>query len=135
MNRIWPGAIVMENTLQVHVAAVRKALGPYRRQGRCLGHQRVAEPEGAVRGGESRCLPWLCARPQDLRARHIGHVVVNSAADRPWSEYFCCMLIGNRKFVRKYPAATKRVLRAILKAADLCRRAATRARENTHTSQ
>jgi len=30
MNRIWPGAVVMENTLQVHVAAVRKALGPYR---------------------------------------------------------------------------------------------------------
>jgi NitT/TauT family transport system substrate-binding protein len=58
--------------------------------------------------------------PQDLRARHIGHVVVNSAADRPWSEYFCCMLIGNREFVRKYPAATKRALRAILKAADLC---------------
>ena len=31
MDRIWPGAVVMENTLQVHVAAVRKALGPYRR--------------------------------------------------------------------------------------------------------
>src|SRR4029077_3518037 len=30
MNRIWPGAIVMENTLQVHAAAARKALGPYR---------------------------------------------------------------------------------------------------------
>src|SRR5215467_11011655 len=30
MSRIWPGAIVMENTLQVHAAAVRKALGPYR---------------------------------------------------------------------------------------------------------
>jgi NitT/TauT family transport system substrate-binding protein len=45
---------------------------------------------------------------------------VNSAVDRPWSEYFCCMLIGNREFVRKYPVATKRVLRAILKAADLC---------------
>ena len=30
MNRIWPGAIVMENTLHVHTAAVRKALGPYR---------------------------------------------------------------------------------------------------------
>jgi len=58
--------------------------------------------------------------PQDLRARHIGHVVVNSAVDRPWSQYFCCMMIGNREFVRKYPAATKRVLRAILKAADLC---------------
>src|SRR5580692_4057127 len=30
MNRVWPGAIVMENTLHVHTAAVRKALGPYR---------------------------------------------------------------------------------------------------------
>jgi predicted ATPase/DNA-binding winged helix-turn-helix (wHTH) protein len=30
MNRIWPGAIVTENTLHVHVAAVRKALGAYR---------------------------------------------------------------------------------------------------------
>ena len=58
--------------------------------------------------------------PQDLRVRHIGHVVVNSAVDRPWSQYFCCMLAGNREFVRKYPVATKRVLRAILKAADLC---------------
>jgi len=30
MNRIWPGAIVMENTLHVHAAAIRKALGPNR---------------------------------------------------------------------------------------------------------
>ena len=58
--------------------------------------------------------------PQELRARSIGHVIVNSAVDRPWSQYFCCMLAGNREFVRKYPVATKRVLRAILKAADLC---------------
>ena len=58
--------------------------------------------------------------PQELRARHIGHVVVNSAVDRPWSQYFCCMLAGNREYVRKHPVATKRVLRAILKAADLC---------------
>ena len=30
MNSIWPGAIVGENTLQVHAVAIRKALGPYR---------------------------------------------------------------------------------------------------------
>src|SRR5580698_3014112 len=30
MNRVWPGAVVMDNTLQVHAMAVRKALGPYR---------------------------------------------------------------------------------------------------------
>jgi NitT/TauT family transport system substrate-binding protein len=58
--------------------------------------------------------------PQELRARNIGHVIVNSSVDRPWSEYFCCMLAGNREFVRQHPVATKRVLRAILKATDLC---------------
>jgi len=30
MARVWPGAIVEENTLEVHVSAVRKALGPDR---------------------------------------------------------------------------------------------------------
>jgi NitT/TauT family transport system substrate-binding protein len=58
--------------------------------------------------------------PQELRARGFGNVLVNTAMDRPWSQYFCCMLAGNREYVRNHPVATKRVLRAILKAADLC---------------
>ena len=58
--------------------------------------------------------------PQELRARKIGHVLVNTALDRPWSQYFCCLLAGNRDFVRKNPVASKGVLRAILKATDLC---------------
>ena len=58
--------------------------------------------------------------PQRLRAQNIGHVIVNSAQDRPWSQYFCCMLAGNREFVRKNPMATKRVVRAMLRATDLC---------------
>jgi NitT/TauT family transport system substrate-binding protein len=57
---------------------------------------------------------------QELRAQNVGHVIVNWAVDRPWSHYFCCMFAGNSEFVRKHPVATKRVLRAILKAADLC---------------
>src|SRR5258707_11255139 len=57
---------------------------------------------------------------QELRARKIGHVIVNNAVDRPWSEYFCCMLAGHRDFISKNPVATKRVIRAILKANDLC---------------
>jgi NitT/TauT family transport system substrate-binding protein len=47
-------------------------------------------------------------------------VVVSTTVDRPWSQYFCCMLGANRGYVRNYPVATKRVLRAILKAADIC---------------
>ena len=58
--------------------------------------------------------------PQELRARHIGHVIVSTAVDRPWSQYFCCMLMGNRQYVRNHPVATKRAMRAILKAADFC---------------
>ena len=58
--------------------------------------------------------------PQELRARQIGNVILNTAVDRPWSQYFCCMLGGHRDYVRNNPIATKRVLRAILKAADLC---------------
>jgi NitT/TauT family transport system substrate-binding protein len=58
--------------------------------------------------------------PQDLRARNIGHVIFSIAVDRPWSQYFYCMLLGDRDYVRKYPVATKRVLRAVLKATDLC---------------
>jgi NitT/TauT family transport system substrate-binding protein len=58
--------------------------------------------------------------PQELRARHAGHVIVNTALDRPWSQYLCCMLVGNREFVGNNPVATKRAVRAILKATDLC---------------
>jgi NitT/TauT family transport system substrate-binding protein len=58
--------------------------------------------------------------PQELRARKIGRVILDTATDRPWSQYFCCIAYGNREFVRAHPVATKRCLRAILKAADLC---------------
>jgi NitT/TauT family transport system substrate-binding protein len=65
--------------------------------------------------------------PQELRAKKIGHVVVNTMMDRPWHQYFCCVLAGNREFVRKNPAATKRMLRALLKATDVCAREPARA--------
>jgi NitT/TauT family transport system substrate-binding protein len=59
-------------------------------------------------------------QPQELRLRKIGHVIVNTIQDRPWSQYFCCLLHARREFVQKYPVATKRALRAMLKAADIC---------------
>jgi NitT/TauT family transport system substrate-binding protein len=58
--------------------------------------------------------------PQALRAKQIGHVLVNSTLDRPWSYYFCCMLVASREFVRGHPIATKRAMRAILKANTIC---------------
>jgi NitT/TauT family transport system substrate-binding protein len=59
-------------------------------------------------------------QPQELRATGLGHTIISSAIDRPWSQYFCCLVTANREFVQKHPVATKRALRGILKAADLC---------------
>jgi NitT/TauT family transport system substrate-binding protein len=58
--------------------------------------------------------------PQELRARSIGHLLLNTNVDRPWSQYYCCMVGANRDYAQRNPVATKRVLRAILKAADIC---------------
>jgi NitT/TauT family transport system substrate-binding protein len=59
-------------------------------------------------------------RPQELRAKKIGHVILSTTTDRPWSQQFCCMVSVRSEFVSKHPNATKRVLRAIVKAADFC---------------
>jgi NitT/TauT family transport system substrate-binding protein len=59
-------------------------------------------------------------RPQELRARKIGHTIVNTTTDKPWSQHFCCMISATADYVNNYPVATKRVLRAIFKSADLC---------------
>jgi NitT/TauT family transport system substrate-binding protein len=36
------------------------------------------------------------------------------------AQYFCCMVLANKEFVRKHPVATKRAVRAILKADQMC---------------
>jgi NitT/TauT family transport system substrate-binding protein len=77
----------------------------------------------AVRAFEEKRVDAYVAVPpfaQELRARKLGHVVVNSTIDRPWSPYFCCVIAGHREFVQKHPVTTKRVLRAILKGAEVC---------------
>jgi NitT/TauT family transport system substrate-binding protein len=58
--------------------------------------------------------------PKQPCPRNVGHVVVNIARDRPWSTYFCCMVTVNADFMRTNPVATKRAMRALLRATDLC---------------
>lgn len=58
--------------------------------------------------------------PQAIRTSGVGHVILDTSVDRPWSQYFCCMVSANREFYRSYPVATKRAVRAVLKAADVC---------------
>jgi len=58
--------------------------------------------------------------PQEMRAKKIGHVVVSTATDKPWSQYFCCVAFSNREFIQRNPVATKRAIRALLKADRIC---------------
>jgi NitT/TauT family transport system substrate-binding protein len=80
----------------------------------------VAEAKRLLAEGKIDAYMGFPPDPQELRAKKIGHVVVNSAVDRPRSQYFCCMVVANRDFARKNPVATKRILRAILKGDEVC---------------
>lgn len=57
---------------------------------------------------------------QVFREKNIGHVILNTTTDRPWKDYYCCVISGNRDYVENNPIATKRALRAMLKATDMC---------------
>jgi NitT/TauT family transport system substrate-binding protein len=80
----------------------------------------TVRPAGLFEAGKVDAFLGFPPEPQELRARKIGHVILDTTTDKPWSQYFCCFVFGNREFVRAHPIATKRFLRAILKAADMC---------------
>jgi NitT/TauT family transport system substrate-binding protein len=83
----------------------------------------VQPPADSIRllaEGKIDALIGFAPVPQELRARKIGHVIFNSLLDRPWSNYFCCLVAGNSEFVKKNPIATKRALRALLKGSHVC---------------
>ena len=59
-------------------------------------------------------------QPQEMRRLKAGHVLVNTTFDPPWSQYFCCMGAMKAEFVEQNPIATKRAIRALLKATEFC---------------
>jgi NitT/TauT family transport system substrate-binding protein len=85
-----------------------------------VGHQSMRDAMALFVEGKADAFIGWPPQPQELRAKKIGHVIVNTTEDRPWSQYFCCMIAANRDFVQRNPIATKRAMRAILKAADIC---------------
>jgi NitT/TauT family transport system substrate-binding protein len=80
----------------------------------------AAKPLELFAEGKLDAYLTLSPEVQELHARKIGHVILRTAVDKPWSQFFCCMLAANREYVARHPVATKRVIRAVLKAADLC---------------
>ena len=79
-----------------------------------------SKPVEAFADGKFDAYLFTPPETQQLRAKKIGHTILNTTLDRPWSQHFCCMTSAAADYVNRYPVATKRVLRAILKGADLC---------------
>jgi NitT/TauT family transport system substrate-binding protein len=91
----------------------------HRRDVRLVDHSNV-ESVPLLVDGKIDALMVTPPLVQELRAKKIGQVVVDTAKDRPWSQYFCCGFMANKTFVQKHPVATKRAIRAILKADQVC---------------
>jgi len=78
--------------------------------------------DATVRGRQGGRDHGLSPAGPGAAAKKIGHVVVDSTSDRPWSQHFCCMIVTARDFPEGYPVAAKRAVRAIMKANRSARR-------------
>jgi NitT/TauT family transport system substrate-binding protein len=70
--------------------------------------------------GKADAVLGFASENYEIRAKNTARSIVNTTTDRPWSQYFCCVAVGNREFIARYPVTTRLVLRAFLKAADVC---------------
>jgi NitT/TauT family transport system substrate-binding protein len=111
-------ALGMPDHLFLSVILLQIGLDP-RREVNWVTHP-TAEAMRLLSDGKIDALLNFPPVPQELRARKIGHSILKSSVDRPWAQYFCCVVAGHREFVRKHPVATKRALRGLMKGADVC---------------
>jgi NitT/TauT family transport system substrate-binding protein len=109
-----------QNTARVYIASMAAYVGLDPAKDITWVAHPVDEATRLFADGKVDAIMGFPPLAQELRARKIGHVVVDSTTDRPWSQYFCCMMVTGREFVRKHPVAAKRAVRAIVKATAIC---------------
>jgi NitT/TauT family transport system substrate-binding protein len=80
----------------------------------------VADNMQAFVDGKADAVLAFPPQPQELREKKLCNVIVDGTNDRPWSQYVCCVVEGTRDFVSAHPVATRRALRALRRATDLC---------------
>jgi predicted ATPase/DNA-binding winged helix-turn-helix (wHTH) protein len=90
MERVWPGAVVLDNTLQVHIASLRRALGPHKgllktesgRGYRLLGDWTVREPRSDDPPSNIRRLTQFDDAPTDNFPVVVSNPVGRAVAAR-----------------------------------------------------
>ena len=93
MDLVWPDAIVEENTLQVHISAVRKSLGPY---------QTMLKTES---GRGYRLLGGWTVRDHDLAAAPVGPQQQRISGENPSTNFPAIVtnLIGRSAAAQRLP--------------------------------
>jgi NitT/TauT family transport system substrate-binding protein len=106
---------------QVFLSSVLAYVGlDPRRDIKWIETRSFAGPAELFAEGKTDAVLAFAPQPQELRRRKVGHIILDTSADRPWSQYFCCFLVGASEFVNRYPIASKSVVRAYVRAADIC---------------
>ena len=113
-----PGPETLIGHHYLSIMAANVGLDP--QQGHQLGHQPRRQPDGAVRRGKVDAFLGFPPEPQELRARNIGRVIISTVRTSPGRSISAACSSAADDFVHEHPVATKRFLRAILKAADFC---------------
>jgi len=112
--------LAKESAQHVFLASIATSIGLDPNRDIEWVYQPAAEGKRLLAEGKIDAYLGFPPDPQELREKRIGRMLLNSAVDRPWSQYFCCLVAANRDWVRKHPVAAKRALRAILKGSELC---------------
>ena len=116
-----------DSTERLFISSIVAYVGVNPRDIRWINRSSASEAMQHFVDGKADAFLAFAPQPQELRIKKAGRVILDTTLDRPWSQYFCCMVSARREFARKYPVATKRALRAFLKAADICAREPERA--------
>jgi NitT/TauT family transport system substrate-binding protein len=109
-----------DSTERLFLSSIVAYIGVNPRDMRWITAASAADAVQTFVDGKADAFFAFAPQGEELRAKNVGRVILNTTQDRPWSQYFCCMVSARREFAEKYPAATRRALRAFLKAADLC---------------
>jgi len=109
-----------DSTERLFISSIVAYVGVNPRDIRWINTPSAGEAMQYFVDGKADAFLGFAPQPQELRIKKVGRVILDTTRDRPWSQYFCCMVSARREFAQKYPVATKRALRAFLKAADIC---------------
>ena len=109
-----------DSTERLFLSSIVAYIGVNPRDMRWITAASAADAVQTFVDGKADAFFAFAPQGEELRAKQVGRVILNTLQDRPWSQYFCCMVSARREFAEKYPAATRRALRAFLKAADIC---------------